>query len=116
MNQYRNKEKAVITILEPLIKLLSKPQYLVDDCGSVATIIKYKHRFLLLVGKSDTLRLPDISKRELENMLNLLRGYSLLSYDYILCGDAFSISINLYKLPHSETAKIIDLKRPKKAA
>lgn len=113
MKHLKARQKAINIILEPLLMVVSKPDYVPNEDGYIQTVISYKHRFLLLIGKSDSIRLPGLSKKELEDMLNVLRRYSLLSYEYILSGEAFIVQIKSYRFP---VAKIVEIKSTRKAA
>lgn len=82
---------------------------------NVEVLIRRKNSYLVLVDKNDSFRVPNITKNEFENMLNLLQQFDLVKCESYLSGDVFKVRIIDFKEINHQKCKIIPIRRYKKA-
>lgn len=109
------KQKAEKIILNPLWKIVINKKYPSDLDGVVKVPIQLKSKYLIFVGEDDEFTVPNISSTDLEDMLNLLQQYSLLTYSSFFSHTAFYVYLKLPRKIKAE-AKIISLNQYYRAA
>lgn len=115
-NRQKKLQIANESVLQPLLKIVTNGNYIPNNEGIIKIIIQLKNRFCILVGDNDSFRVSEMTKWDLEDILNLLRQFSYLTYNYTLSGEAFYIFLKIPFKANSNSCKIIFLKHHKKVA